>query len=273
MLSQQPQDRIMTKRFKVVFCVFASALIGIGSGPSARAQTEPLQNVSGTSDVLTSNCSGGACQANGDNGGAGPNPVNITATVSLCQANGVLRGVGIGRGFQPGKTYISLLYKNGNVTTCSRFPEGVDASLANASNPQSGVDNDFASMMLGIWQVRPDGSATLIVMKDAPVPGLQNYKTVSVREMQLTQPASPLFKPDRDPAPQLNALRACGSLETRTNRLEAGDYPCSVTEVCSSLCANNQAVCDVISQMSDPTGNKPNLCDPLAPPPREVEPQ
>jgi hypothetical protein len=72
------------------------------------------------------------------------------------------------------------------------------------------ADSDFASMHLGFWVVLPDGSATLTVDKEATVPGLYNYHTVSVREMQ--PPNATCFNCGLDPAPQLNALRACGAL-------------------------------------------------------------
>jgi len=103
-------------------------------------------------------------------------------------------------------TYISLLYKNGNTATCSRFPAGVAPTLQNI--PQA--DSDFASMFLGFWKVNADGTATLTVNKQATVLGLNNYGSVSVREMQ--PPNMPCYDCGNDPAPQLNALRACGSL-------------------------------------------------------------
>lgn len=232
-----------------LFCLVATLSIWLGSGNSSLAQA--LEDVSGNAtDITTANCSAGACTPAGPNGGAGPNPATIAASVSLCQVGGVLRGMGTGTGFQFGKTYISLLYKNGNVTTCSRFPDDVPPTLANASNPDSRVDNDFASMMLGIWQVKPDGSATLVVAKQAPATGLRNYKTVSVREIQLAQPASPVYRPDLDPAPQLNALRACGSLA-----LGPACY-----NVCDTLCAKNWPTCNL-----EP-GLKELVCGPLPTP-------
>jgi hypothetical protein len=72
------------------------------------------------------------------------------------------------------------------------------------------ADSDFASMHLGFWVVSNDGSATLTVDKQATLTGLNNYNTVSVREMQ--SPNLACFNPLLDPAPQLNALRACGAL-------------------------------------------------------------
>jgi hypothetical protein len=72
------------------------------------------------------------------------------------------------------------------------------------------ADSDFASMHLGFWVVNPDGTATLTVDKEATVTGLNNYHTVSVREMQ--PPNATCFNCGLDPAPQLNALRACGAL-------------------------------------------------------------
>lgn len=65
-------------------------------------------------------------------------------------------------------------------------------------------------MHLGFWVVKPDGTGILIVDKEATVPGLNNYHTVSVREMQ--PPNTACYNCALDPAPQLNALRACGAL-------------------------------------------------------------
>lgn len=240
--------------FKRLFLICATFTLLLGIAGSAFAQA-PLVNVSATAQVTTGACSGsgGACQQSGCNNGAGPNPQTISATVSLCQVNGVLRVVGVGNGFTfgKGKVYVSLLYKNGNTATCSRFPNGVAATRDNATNPASGVDNDFASMMLGVWQVLPDGSAKLIVSKEAPVPGLQNYGTVSVREVQLTQVANACYRPDLDPAPQLNALRACGGLVLGP--------PCAANDVCTSLCAVDPRICDTVRRDLELGG----LCEPI----------
>jgi hypothetical protein len=102
--------------------------------------------------------------------------------------------------------YISLLYKNSTVSTCSRFPAGMTPYLQNIPF----ADSDFASMMLGFWQVNTNGTATLTVNKQATVTGLDNYSTISVREMQPVNTGC--FQCLLDPAPQLNALRACGTL-------------------------------------------------------------
>jgi len=186
---------------------------------------------SGQATITTANCSGAGGLCQGDpacNNGAGPNPAAspgpaIQATVTLCeqrvgnsntQVGSILTVTGSGTGFQFGKTYVSLLYFNGNTATCSRFPAGVPPTVQNATNPLSGVDSDFASMHLGFWIVKPDGTATLDVVKQATVTGLYNYHTVSVREMQ--PPNQACYNCGLDPAPQLNALRACGALTVTT---------------------------------------------------------
>jgi len=203
------------------------------------AQLGVAQTSSGQATITTANCSvaGGLCQSgdpstcnNGQgpnngagtgncppcNNGSGPNPANIQATVRVCEAR-VANAVGIlleahgtGTGFQFGKTYVSLLYFNGNTATCSRFPAGVAPTLQNLPL----ADSDFASMHLGFWVVKSDGTATLDVVKEATVTGLSNYHTVSVREMQ--PPNLVCFNCGLDPAPQLNALRACGPLTVTT---------------------------------------------------------
>jgi hypothetical protein len=189
-----------------------------------------IQIYSGQATISTANCSSatttppGLCQATpACNNGAGPNPDTIQATVTLCEVaarvvtepplavviprgSGTLTVRGTGTGFRPGVTYVSLLYFNGATSTCSRFPAGVTPTLQNLSQ----ADSDFASMHLGFWVVNPDGTATLTVDKEATVTGLNNYHTVSVREMQ--PPNAGCFNCGLDPAPQLNALRACGAL-------------------------------------------------------------
>jgi hypothetical protein len=201
----------------------ASAPVGFAQDPTTPTPPPITANtyLSGTASISTANCngSGGLCQATpACNNGAGPNPDTIQATVTLCEtrllgtvldgvpSTGTLRIRGTGTGFQFGKTYVSLLYLNGNTATCSRFPAGVAPTLQNLPL----ADSDFASMHLGFWVVLPDGQAVLNVDKEATVTGLSNYKTVSVREMQ--PPNATCFNCGLDPAPQLNALRACGAL-------------------------------------------------------------
>jgi len=221
--------------------LLASAPVGLTQDPITPTPPPINTYASGTASITTANCSGagGLCQSgnpaacnNGQgpnngagtgncppcNNGAGPNPANIQASVTLCETVpfgttytgppviGTLSVRGSGTGFQFGKTYVSLLYLNGNTATCSRFPAGVPPTLQNL--PQA--DSDFASMHLGFWVVKPDGTATLTVDKEATVSGLYNYHTVSVREMQ--PPNAACFNCGLDPAPQLNALRACGAL-------------------------------------------------------------
>lgn len=201
----------------------------LGSAPVGLADAPQVSYYSGAApNILTTNCNTGStnpllnglCQpAPACNNGAGPNPLpgtGITASVSLCETrvgNGsggqvgvLLRGTGSGKGFQFGKTYISLAYFNGNTHTCSRFRDGVPATLQNL--PQG--DSDFGSMMLGFWVVDQNGNGTLTVNKQATVTGLQNYGSVSVREIQ--PPNTACYDCGNDPAPQFNALRACGAL-------------------------------------------------------------
>ena len=198
----------ITPFFIILALLLGTARVGL---------TDAFVYYSGQATISTANCnvSAGLCQPSpACNGGAGPNPANIQATVTLCEqrldapgnVGTVLTIRGSGTGFQYGKTYVSLLYLNSNTATCSRFPAGVAPTLQNLAQ----ADSDFASMHLGFWVVRSDGSAILNVTKQATVSGLNNYKTVSVREMQ--SPNAACFDCGNDPAPQLNALRACGAL-------------------------------------------------------------
>lgn len=203
------------RHYKPIFGLFGVLVLLLGSAPEGL--TDVYVYYSGQATISTANCngSGGLCQPSpACNGGAGPNPANIQATVTLCEqrldapggVGTVLTVRGTGTGFQYGKTYVSLLYLNSNTATCSRFPAGVAPTLQNLAQ----ADSDFASMHLGFWVVRSDGSAILDITKQATVFGLNNYKTVSVREMQ--SPNVACFDCGNDPAPQLNALRACGAL-------------------------------------------------------------
>lgn len=226
------------KIFKPMFPLCTSLALLLGSAPLAVAQAV-LNNVSASGEIRTTNCSGagGLCRPTPDcNGGAGPNQDNIQASVTLCEFNGTLYGSGRGTGFRPGKTYISLIYQNGNTATCSRFPAGVDATLPNLAQG----DSDFASMMLGFWVVKADGSATLTVAKQATVLGLQKYGSVSVREMQAPDPC---YVPMNDPAPQFNALRACGAL---TIGGACGPDPCNaLPDLCDiDFCRRNPELCN-----------------------------
>jgi hypothetical protein len=223
--------------------LFGSAQLGVAESLTPQAPPTPTPTfVSLQATITTANCNvpGGLCQSgnpancNGGQGpnngagtgncppcnnGAGPNPLpspGISATVTLCEigvgysgtgAGAVLTASGYGTGFQFGKPYISLIYFNNNAATCSRMQPGYPPTLQNIP---LWADNDFGSMMLGFWKVYPDGHATLDVVKQATVSGLNNYTTVSVREMQ--PPNLICFNCGLDPAPQLNALRACGPL-------------------------------------------------------------
>jgi hypothetical protein len=200
--------------YRWIFCFLGGFALLLGS--ARVGLTDQWYFYSGQATVTTANCnaSGGLCQPSpACNGGAGPNTANIQASVTLCEqrldagnVGTILRVSGTGTGFQFGKTYVSLLYLNPNTATCSRFPAGVAPTIQNLAQ----ADSDFASMHLGFWVVNPNGSATLTVAKQATVIGLNNYHTVSVREMQ--PPNVACYDCGNDPAPQLNALRACGAL-------------------------------------------------------------
>ena len=255
--------RITPAAFLLTTIVTLALLRGSTQMSLAAESPAAVMFYSGQANVTTANCSGpgGLCQG-GDpaacnsgtgpnngagtgncpacNNGSGPNPVaspgpGIQATVTLCEARITPTGTevcsvrpceahstltisGVGTGFQFGKTYVSLLYFNGNTATCSRFPAGVPPTLENLAK----ADSDFTSMHLGFWVVKSDGSATLNVVKEGTVLGLWNYKTVSVREMQ--PPNTVCFNCGLDPAPQLNALRACGPLQVQQSQLLNCDY-------------------------------------------------
>ena len=232
------------RNIPATFLLTASVTLVLLLGSAHLGVTDGLiRDVSArAANINTTNCNqatttpAGLCQgAPACNNGAGPNPDNIEASVSLCEYNGTLTVVGTGRGFRFGKTYVSLLYKNGNTATCSRFPAGISPTLENI--PQA--DNDFASMHLGFWIVKPDGSALLAVVKQATVLGLQNYGSVSVREMQ--PPNISCYQAGLDPAPQLNALRACGSL---TIGGPCGPNPCDPLPELCDFCRANPELCN-----------------------------
>ena len=233
------------RTFKCFFWVFTTSVLLLGSAHRGTTDGPPLVGTdvaARATNISTSNCNqagstpAGLCQAApACNGGAGPNPDNIQASIVLCEYNGTLTVSGTGTGFRFGKPYVSLLYKNGNTATCSRFPPGVTPTIENIAQ----ADSDFASMHLGFWIVKPDGSALLRTVKQATVLGLQNYGSVSVREMQ--PPNTSCYMSDRDPAPQLNALRACGSL---TIEGPCGPQPCDALPELCDFCRVNPELCN-----------------------------
>lgn len=233
----------------LLFCTIVVLLLGSTRIVVTQEPVIKKTDVSATGTINTTNCNGdgGLCQPTTGpspcNGGAGANPDKIQASVYLCEYSGTLKARGSGTGFRYGRTYLSLIYLNGNPATCSRFPDNVLPTLQNAANPVSGVDNDFASMMLGFWTVKPDGSATLTVNKQATLLGLDKYGSISVREVQ--PPNQECYNVQNDPAPQLNALRACGGL-TIGGRCGSDPDPCEALP----------DLCDL-----DPCGTNPQLCE------------
>src|SRR5438105_2120423 len=121
-----------SKSILLLCAIFALLL---GSAP-AYAQLQLFTPYSGTANILTSNCNSNAsnpprsCQpAPSCNNGAGPNPDNISASITLHACGGHLTGSGSGSGFRPGATYTSFLYKNSQ--TCSRYPGGMTPYVVN----------------------------------------------------------------------------------------------------------------------------------------------
>lgn len=230
----------MNKSAKLILQSVTTVAVLLGSTGPGVAQDPPgtvnpgtvIFNTFSQGTIDTSNCNKsttyppGVCQSGNDNGGAGPNLDNIQASVSLCEVDGRLTGSGSGTGFIFGKTYVSLIYRNGNVATCSRSPDDLTPlALTSAADPR--VDSDFGSMMLGFWVVKPDRSATLTIAKQATLIGIQNYGSVSVREVQAPHRS---FNVLNDPAPQINALRACGSLKVVGTCSTAIRPPCLTPE-------------------------------------------
>ena len=199
-----PITFLLTAAVSLTF-LLGSARLGVAQGR--------IQFWSGQATISTANCSGagGLCQpAPACNNGAGPNPDTISASVTLCEVSvqvqpiqnsstwvgsGTLAGRGAGTGFRFGATYISVISFDSDTATCGSGTH---------------LKTDVYSTVLGIWKVNPDGTATLSVDTQATVWGLNKYGTVSVREMQ--PPNATCFNCGLDPAPQLNALRACGAL-------------------------------------------------------------
>lgn len=206
------------------------AAVPLGGSPSANANF-----VTRTSFVSTDFCNdpanpvtaapAGLCQPNNPSQPGGNNPSFITATITMVDNGITLKAVGSGTGFTFGRTYVSLLYLNPTVQTCSRFPKGQPAQTVNAAN----ADSDFNSMFVGFWEVEPDGTATL---NEAPgklsplgnpnvggTRGLPAYGTVSVREAAggalagQTNAIATNVSGGADVPPNIFALRACGVLQ------------------------------------------------------------
>lgn len=177
-----------------------------------------------SSTLSTANCAaaGGLCQRNNPGQPAGNNTdPDINATMVFADDGTTLTGYGVGSGFVPGRSYVSLIYLNPNVATCSRFPAGQSATTTNIAN----ADNDFASMYLGMWSVDDNGFGSFQVFPNKPTPiggtslgGFAAYGTVSVRELlggvydNQTNPIVNNITAGKDIPPNVFALRACGSL-------------------------------------------------------------
>jgi hypothetical protein len=188
--------------------------------------TSSPNTITRSSTLTTANCSTspGLCQQNNPSqpGGNNDNPfTTITATMVFADNGTTLTGYGVGTGFVPGRSYVSLVYLNPNVQTCSRFPAGQQALTSNIAN----ADNDFASMYLGMWSVDNNGYGSFQVFPNKPTPvggtrlgGFPAYGTVSVREILggvldgQTNPIVSNIQAGKDIPPNIFALRACGSL-------------------------------------------------------------
>lgn len=188
--------------------------------------TSTPNTVTRTATVTAANCAtspGGLCQQyNSSQPGGNNDPyANINATMLFADNGTTLTGYGVGTGFLPGRSYVSLIYLNPNTQTCSRFPAGQPATTANIAN----ADSDFVSMYLGMWSVDNNGNGSFQVFPNKPSPlggtslgGFAAYGTVSVREVlggvQDGQANAVVtnISGGKDAPPNLFALRACGSL-------------------------------------------------------------
>lgn len=177
--------------------------------------------------VTTDNCDdlGGQCRpAPFTNAGAGPNPDFLEAMITLVDDGSILTATGTGTGFRTDAIgYVSLIYTNPQVASCSRFPPEQAAHTVNTRNG----DNDYVSMFVGRWVLDPDTdndgrtTGTLNAVKPTPLGsmadgsaqgggGLAAYQTLGIRE-----PSG--FSDDfifitNDLPPMINPLRACGAL-------------------------------------------------------------
>ena len=208
-------------------CVLQANALYDDTTAIATNTTSTLNTVNRHSTLSGANCAtppGGLCQQYNPSQPGGSNDpfAPISATMVFADNGTTLTGYGVGTGFLPGRSYVSLIYLNPNVQTCSRFPAGQPATTTNTAN----ADNDFASMYLGMWSVDNNGNGSFQVFPNKPTPvggtslgGFPAYGTVSVREIlggvannQATAIVTNISG-GKDVPPNIFALRACGALE------------------------------------------------------------
>ena len=119
------------------------------------------------------------------------------------ESEGVLTITGKGKGFEPGESYISLVYGIGSLT---KGPE--------ACEPAGGLADDL--MLVGFWDVSPDGKATLIEAGPASGASLADIGTISVRREAIlfSSGRPPGFPEEIDEGPVVVfPVEACGAVE------------------------------------------------------------
>lgn len=127
------------------------------------------------------------------------NQSNIRARIAFVDTGnptGGLLFIGAATGLDPSATYVSLIYDTGSVARGPNACLPTDASLS------------FTQMVLGVWQVAPNGTGTLIGRTTgAAYADLDAVGTVSVRLD--TAPGTPL---PSAPDPVRFVLKACGGV-------------------------------------------------------------
>src|SRR5437867_4414688 len=113
----------------------------------------------------------------------------ITGEVFIADTGTRLRVLGLASGLNPAHSYISLIYGGGSV------PGG-----PNACEPDGTLNGP--KMVVGLWDVDPDGSGTLVVSnKTGPAyTPVTTAGTISIRDITLS-----------------GALQACGEVAVNPN--------------------------------------------------------
>ena len=108
-------------------------------------------------------------------------PTQVKAKFKFVEHGGVLTITGKGKGFEPGESYVSLIYGIGSLV---KGPGACEPSGTALTDP---ID----LMFVGFWDVSANGKGTLIQAGPASGASLTDIATISVRREVFIPPSGP----------------------------------------------------------------------------------
>ena len=124
---------------------------------------------------------------------ADPPLSNVKASFKFVEAGGVLTITGNGEGFEPGESYISLIYG-----------EGSEVDGPEACEPSGALPGNL--MFVGTWDVSDNGTGKLIQAGPASGASLADIATISVRRVTV------MFSAEFGPV-DVSPVVACGAVK------------------------------------------------------------